>query len=81
MCSQTVRPHLEPACSEKLQPQSCWIESFNNTPLFNFKGVASGAETLGQNQNKVKRWDSATLNNNSRKCAYICLSMDMHVEA
>lgn len=39
----------------KAAPQSCLIESFNNALLFNFKGVASGAETLGQDWNKVEK--------------------------
>lgn len=70
----------------KAAPQSCLIESFNNAPLFNFKGVASGAETLGQNQKTVERYDSATLNNSKKLCLVQyskkkCLYRDMHVEA
>lgn len=52
----------------KAAPQSCLIEGFNNAPLFNFKGDASGAETLGQNQKTVERYDSATLNNSKKLC-------------
>ena len=72
----------------KAAPQSCLIESFNNAPLFNFKGVAPGAETLGQNQKTVERYDSTTLNNSKKLCLVqyskkkkkICLYRDMHVE-
>lgn len=53
-------------------------------PLFHFRGVAAGAETLRRNwvkfRNKI-RLHSATTEGGKNRCGYICLYMYMHVAA
>lgn len=39
------------------------MEGFNNAPVVDFKGAASGAETLQQDWNEVERDSAASTNN------------------
>lgn len=54
-------------------------------PLFHFRGVAAGAETLRRNwvkfRNKIQLHSATTEGKKKNRCGYICLYMDMHVAA